>query len=329
MIYFAYHAISERNPIHQLDWRMVLEGRVDTPAVRKRAGTMLSRHSIKGPSQTAFLIGGLEVVDNTTLSADDSRTKVDRVCAKARNPVPSDILETLGFGDLNVHTGAVCVYHRQIPYALRALEGSGIPIAAVSTSFPDGQIPLVFRLAEIRAAVAEGATEIDVVINRELALRNDWAGLWDEISQMREACGQAHMKVILGVGQLGTLERVYRASMVAMLAGADFIKTSTGKEPINATLPVSLVMARAIRDFHEYTKYLIGFKPAGGVSTAADLYKYMILMRDELAIPVDDRYLKPVLWRVGASSLVDDIVRQLRKNARDHRYASKRNIPAG
>ena len=221
--------------------------------------------------------------------------------------VRRDLLEALGVADLGITVGAVCVYHAFVPLAVRALEGSGIPVAAVSTGFPAGLNPLPQRIEEIGASVAAGAREIDVVITRAHALASDWQALYDEVRAFRAACGAAHMKVILGTGDLATLVTVARASMVAMMAGADFIKTSTGKEAVNATLPVGVVMTRMIRDYHERTGYAVGFKPAGGIRSAKTALQWLVLMKEELG----DRWLKAELFRLGASSLLTDIERQL------------------
>jgi len=218
-----------------------------------------------------------------------------------------DLVSALGLTDEPPRVGAVCVYPAMVPPAVMALQGSGIPVASVATGFPAGQTPLPQRLAEIRYAVGEGAGEIDIVISRALALTGDWPALYDEVKAMREACGGAHLKAILATGDLKTLRNVYKASMVSMQAGADFIKTSTGKEDVNATLPVSLVMIRALRDYLDQTGYRIGFKPAGGLKTAKDAMNWLILMKEELGRP----WLEPDLFRIGASSMLADIERQL------------------
>jgi len=191
--------------------------------------------------------------------------------------------------------------------AVQALEGSGIPVAAVSTGFPAGLSPFETRVEEIRQSVAAGAKEIDIVITRGHVLTGNWKALYDEVKAFREACGEAHLKAILGTGELVTLRNVAKASMIAMMAGADFIKTSTGKESVNATLPVSLVMVRAIRAYEQMTGFKVGYKPAGGISTAKDILGYQILMKEELGLD----WLQPDLFRVGASSLLGDIERQL------------------
>jgi deoxyribose-phosphate aldolase len=246
-------------------------------------------------------------MDLTTLAGDDTPGNVRRLCAKARHPVRADLLEALGVADLGLTVGAVCVYHAYVAEAVDALAGSGIPVAAVSTGFPAGLSPLPLRIAEVEASVAAGAREIDVVITRAHVLRGDWAALYDEVRAFREACGEAHLKTILGVGELGTLTNVARASQVAMMAGSDVIKTSTGKETSNATLPVGLVMVRQIRDYLERTGHVVGFKPAGGIRSARQSLDWLMLIKEELG----DRWLRPDLFRFGASGLLTDIERQL------------------
>nr|MCU0906548.1 deoxyribose-phosphate aldolase [Paracoccaceae bacterium] len=244
-------------------------------------------------------------IDLTTLSGDDTAGRVRRLCAKAMHPVRDDIMAALGVPPVTV--GAVCVYHDMVATAVDALRGSGIPVAAVSTGFPAGLSPFHLRVAEIGESVAAGAREIDIVISRRHVLTGDWQALYDEMRAFRAACGEAHVKAILATGELGTLRNVARASLVCMMAGADFIKTSTGKESVNATLPVSLVMVRAIRDYAERTGFMVGYKPAGGISKAKDALVYLSLMKEELG----NRWLQPDLFRFGASSLLGDIERQL------------------
>lgn len=278
---------------------------VNTSAAERRGATLSTRRTVKKDFQAAWLARAITCIDLTTLAGDDTAGRVQRLCAKARAPVRADLLEALGLESLTV--GAVCVYPTMVPHAVKALEGSGIPVASVATGFPAGLTPLPLRLAEIRYAVEQGAAEIDIVITRELALTGQWAALYDEIRQMREACGSAHMKAILATGDLKTLTNVYKASMVAMQAGADFIKTSTGKEEVNATLPVSLTMVRALRDFRERTDQWVGFKPAGGLKTAKDAMNWLFLMKEEAGA----RWTMPDLFRIGASSMLGDIERQL------------------
>ena len=297
----------ERNP--GMDYRPELFDRlrINRSAVERRAASLPARRAIKKDYQAAWLLKALTCIDLTTLAGDDTPGKVRRLCQKAIRPVRRDLLEALGVADLRITTGAVCVYHNLIPVAVRELEGSGVPVAAVSTGFPAAQIPRSLKLAQIREAVKLGAAEIDIVISRAKVLTGDWRGLYDEVRAYREACGEAHVKAILATGELGTLTNVARASWVCMQAGADFIKTSTGKESVNATLPVSLVMVRAIRDYHRLTGYKVGYKPAGGISKAKEALAYLTLMREELGRD----WLEPSLFRFGASSLLGDIERQL------------------
>ena len=288
---------------------------VNTPAAERRAATLTTRRTVKKAWQAAWLVNAVRCMDLTTLAGDDTPERVARLCAKARRPLSDEMLRGLGLADLT--TGAVCVYPTMVAPAVKALRGSGIPVASVATGFPAGLMPLDLRLAEIRYAVEEGADEIDIVITRAHVLSGDWAALHDEVARMREACGAAHMKAILATGDLRTLRNVYKASMVAMQAGADFIKTSTGKEGVNATLPVSLVMARALRDYGARTGLKIGFKPAGGMKSAKDAIAWQILMKEELG----NYWLRPDLFRLGASSMLADIERQLEHHLTG-RYAS-------
>jgi deoxyribose-phosphate aldolase len=306
-----------RNPGTPLNLDVIESLRVNLSAVERRVGALGGRRSLKKDWQTAWLLKAVSLIDLTTLSGDDTDGKVRRLCAKARNPVNRDTLAALGVGDLALTTAAVCVYHDMLEAARVALRDSGIELAAVSTGFPAGLSPLETRLAEIRASVSAGASEIDIVISRRHVLTGNWQALYDEVKAMREACGPAHMKSILATGELGTLRNVARASMVCMMAGSDFIKTSTGKEPVNATLPVTLVMLRMIREYADMTGEAVGFKPAGGISTAKDALLYLILLKEEL----DTRWLHPSLFRFGASSLLGDIERQL-EHAATGRYSA-------
>src|SRR5665213_377313 len=289
----------------ELDW--VEEVRVNTSAVERRAATIGTRRSVKKDWQAAWLLRAIACMDLTTLSGDDSAERVKRLCAKARRPLQDHLVAALKIEELKLHVGAVCVYHLFVETAVKALEGSGIPVAAVSTGFPAGLSPLAERVEEIRRSVEAGASEIDIVITRAHVFNGEWNALYDEVAAFKEACGAAHMKAILGTGDLLTLRNVARASWVAMMAGADFIKTSTGKEAVNATLPVSLVMVRAIREYAERTGMSVGYKPAGGIKTAKQALDWMALMKDELGRP----WLEPSLFRYGASSMLADIERQL------------------
>ena len=301
----------ERNPGTPLELDWVREVRVNTSAAERRAATLPKRRTVKKEWQAAWYLRAVTCMDLTTLSGDDTPGRVRRLCAKARQPVRRDLLEALGAGHLDVRVAAVCVYHAMIAPAREALAGSGIPVCAVSAGFPAGLNPFPQRLAEIRDSVAAGAEEIDIVISRAHVLTGDWQALYDEIRAFREACGPAHLKTILATGELGTLRNVARASRVAMMAGADFIKTSTGKEKVNATLPVSLVMVRAIREYRERTGFRVGFKPAGGISTAKQATDWLSLMKEELG----DAWMRSGLFRIGASSLLGDIERQLEHHA--------------
>jgi deoxyribose-phosphate aldolase len=296
----------QRNPGMALDMDLINKIKINKSAVERRAATMGSRRAIKKEWQAAWLLRALTCIDLTTLAGDDTVGNVNRLCAKARQPVRADILGALGI-EQPITVGAVCVYHNLIKPAVMALEGSGIPVAAVSTGFPAGQITRAQKIREIKASVKAGAKEIDIVISRAHVLTGNWRALFNEIVAFREACGEAHMKTILATGELATLTNVARASYVCMMAGADFIKTSTGKERVNATLPVSLVMVRAIRDYYEKTGYKVGFKPAGGIRKAKEALTWLILIKEELG----DEWLRASLFRFGASGLLGDIERQL------------------
>lgn len=308
-----------RNPGMALDLDWVAAVQANTSAIERRAATLGGRRSVKKDWQAAWLLKAISLIDLTTLSGDDTAGRVRRLCAKARQPVRPEMLAALGMPGLTV--GAVCVYHEMVETAVRALEGSGIPVAAVSTGFPAGLSPWHLRLAEIGESVRAGAAEIDIVISRRHVLTQNWQALYDEMAEMRAACGDAHVKAILATGELGTLRNVARASLVCMMAGADFIKTSTGKESVNATLPVSLTMIRAIRDYEARTGFKVGYKPAGGISKAKDALLYLALMKDELGHP----WLLPDLFRFGASSLLGDIERQLEHHLTGHYSAANRH----
>ena len=292
-----------------LDW--IENIRVNTSAVERRAQTLVTRRTVKKDWQIAWLLRAITCMDLTTLSGDDTDERVRRLCAKGRQPIRQDLVKLLGIESLNVRVAAICVYHSFVETALRTLEGSGIKVAAVSTGFPAGLSPLDERVAEIRRSVEAGAHEIDVVITRARVFGGRWQALFDEIATFKAACGNAHMKVILGTGDLLTLRNVARASMVAMMAGADFIKTSTGKEVVNATLPVGLVMARAIREYAQQTDMAVGFKPAGGIRTTKQSLEWLALMKEELGAS----WLNAKLFRLGASSMLADIERQLEFHA--------------
>ena len=318
------HHSEERNPGLPLDLGWVRSVRVNTSAAERRAATLGTRRSVKKDTQAAWLLRAITCIDLTTLSGDDTPGNVLRLCAKARQPVRQDMLEALGVADLGITTGAVCVYHSRVADAVKALAGTQIPVAAVSTGFPAGQSSFRTRFTEIQDSVAAGAQEIDIVISREHVLTGNWEALYDEVQQFRAACGDAHMKSILATGELGTLRHVAQASLVCMMAGSDFIKTSTGKEPVNATLEVSLIMTRMIREYLDRTGVKVGFKPAGGIRTAKHAMNWQILMKEELG----DDWLFPNLFRFGASALLTDIERQL-SHYLTGRYAAEHYMPMG
>ena len=294
-----------------LDLNWVQEVRANTSAVERRAQSQVARRTVKKEWQAAWLLRAISCMDLTTLSGDDTDERVRRLCAKGRHPIQQELVEKLGIEQLGIKVAAICVYHTFVETALHALEGSGIHVAAVSTGFPAGLSPLAERVAEIRRSVEAGAHEIDVVITRAHVFGGRWQALYDEIAAFRQACGPAHMKVILGSGDLLTLRNIARASFVAMMAGADFIKTSTGKEPTNATLPVSLVMVRAIREYAQQTDMAVGFKPAGGIRTAKQSLDWLAMIKEELG----DSWLRSEMFRFGASGLLGDIERQLEHHA--------------
>ncbi len=314
-----------RNPGMPLDLDWVMGAHVNKSAVERRVATLSGRRTVKKEWQAAWLLRAVTCIDLTTLSGDDTPGRVKRLCAKAKQPIRPDMLAKLGLDGEKITVGAVCVYPNRVQDAVEALRGTNIPVASVATGFPAGQTPLPQRIAEIEQAIEAGAREIDVVIPRNFVLTGDWGSLYNEIVQFRKTCGDAaHMKTILATGDLGTLKQVYQASLVAMMAGSDFIKTSTGKESVNATLEVSLVMTRAIREYQERHDYKIGFKPAGGISTAKQAMAWQSLMKEELG----DEWLKNDLFRFGASSLLTDLERQLYHFITGH-YAAKHHLPMG
>ncbi len=310
-----------RNPGTELDLDWILAVQANTSAIERRCKSLPGRRSIKKSNQAAWLLKAITCIDLTTLSGDDTENRVRRLCQKAKFPIRSDLLENLELEPGTITTGAICVYHDMVTAAVSALEGSGIPVAAVSTGFPAGLSPFPLRLAEIGESVQAGAQEIDIVISRRHVLTQNWQALYDEMKAFREACGEAHVKAILATGELGTLRNVARASMICMMAGADFIKTSTGKESVNATLPISLTMIRQIRDYQDRTGYKVGYKPAGGISKAKDALTYLTLIKEELG----NRWLSPDLFRFGASSLLGDIERQLEHFVTGHYSANYRH----
>lgn len=317
----AYTRANRGSDFHA-DW---LDGiRVNLSAVERRAATITTRRAVKKEWQVAWMLRAISCIDLTTLSGDDTPGRVRRLCAKARRPVRRDLIAALGAGELGLTVGAVCVYHAMVPTAVKALEGSGVPVAAVSTGFPAGLSPMKTRLREIHESLGAGATEIDIVITRSHVLNGDWRSLYDEVRAFREACASAHLKTIIATGQLGHMNNVARASMVCMMAGADFIKTSTGMETVNASMPVSLVMARMIRDFRERTGQRVGLKVAGGIKTAKQSLGYLILVKEELG----DDWLSSGFFRFGASGLLLDIERQIEYHATG-RYSAGYRHPMG
>ena len=316
------HAARNSGVAFDLDW--IEDVRINLSASERRVVSLPGRRSVKKDAQAAWLLKAVTCIDLTTLSGDDTASRVRRLCAKAKQPVREDILEKLGFAGRHIHTGAICVYHRFVTTAVEALAGSGIPVAAVSTGFPAGLVPHELKLKEIEASVKDGAREIDIVITREHVLTGNWRALYDEMRDFRAACGEAHVKAILATGDIKTLRNVARASMICMMAGADFIKTSTGKEATNATLLVTLTMLRMIRAYQERTGFRVGYKPAGGISTAKDILNYQILMKEELG----RKWLEPDLFRIGASSLLADIERQLEHHVTG-RYSAFNRHPVG
>ncbi|MGD8406515.1 MAG: deoxyribose-phosphate aldolase [Anaerolineales bacterium] len=316
---------NNRNPGMPLDLDWVAGAHVNKSAVERRAATLPKRRTVKKDWQAAWLLRAVTCIDLTTLAGDDTPGRVKRLCAKARQPIRPDMLARLGVDGEKITVGAVCVYPNRVKDAVQALQGTDIPVASVATGFPAGQTPLPQRIGEIEQAIEAGAREIDVVIPRNFVLTGNWEALYNEIVQFRKTCGEAaHMKTILATGDLGTLKQVYQASLVTMMAGSDFIKTSTGKEPVNATLEVSLVMVRAIREYLDRTGHKVGFKPAGGISKAKQAMAWQLLMKEELG----DEWLKNDLFRIGASSLLGDLERQLYHYITGH-YAARHHMPMG
>lgn len=317
--------MSARNPGVAFDEKWLSNIYVNLPAIKRRADTLSTRRTVKKQWQAAWLLRAVTCIDLTTLSGDDTYSNVERLCFKAKNPIQKNLLKSLNMHDKGISTAAVCVYPSRVTDCAKALKkarATDIPIASVATGFPAGQTSLKTRLEEIRSAVADGATEIDIVINRQFALSGNWQGVYDEVRLMKEACGDAHMKAILAVGELASMVNVYKASLICMMAGSDFIKTSTGKEGVNATFPVGLVMVRAIREYYERTRYKVGFKAAGGIRSAKDACTWLSLMKEELG----EEWTQPSLFRLGASSLLGDIERQIHHYVTG-RYASGQELP--
>ena len=315
--------LDARNAGTALDLDLVRRLAANRSAIERRASTLGTRRSVKKEWQAAWLLRAVTMIDLTTLSGDDTPGRVARLAAKARRPIRDDVLEALEVGHLGIRVASVCVYPSLVPAALEALEGSGIPVCSVAAGFPAGLTPFEQRVGEIRRAVEAGASEIDIVITRRHVLTGDWTALYDEVRAFREASRAAHLKTILATGELGTLRNVARASWVCMMAGADFIKTSTGKEKVNATLPVGLVMARAIREYRALTGFRVGLKPAGGIGKAKQALEWLILIKEELG----DEWLERERFRFGASSLLADIERQLEHRATG-RYSAFHRHPS-
>jgi deoxyribose-phosphate aldolase len=283
-----------------LEPRLPRIGSIDAVAVEERAAT-LGKRSIKREAKVFALDLAIRMMDLTTLEGADTPGKVAALASKAIRPDPSDP------GVPSV--AAICVYPNLVPSALERVSGTGVKVASVATSFPSGQTPLDVKLTEVRDVVEMGADEVDMVIDRGAFLAGRYAKVYDEIVQVKEACAGVHLKVILEVGELGTYDNVRRASLLAMAAGADFIKTSTGKLPAAATLPVTLVMLEAIRDVYEETGRMVGMKPAGGIRVAKQAVQYLVQLHETLGV----EWMTPDLYRIGASSLLNDVLMQLRK----------------
>ncbi|XP_054723070.1 deoxyribose-phosphate aldolase-like [Uloborus diversus] len=298
----------------------LLNTTVNYSAVNDYVKSLCCRRGKDKNCQIASLLRAVTCIDLTTLCGDDAPSNVHRLCCKAMFPIHEEILLGIGLNPSDVRVGAVCVYPAKVSDCAKMLkcakdEEATIPIAAVATGFPTGQYHLHTRLHEITACVNDGADEIDIVIRRDLALCEKWKELFEEVKQMREACGPSvKLKTILAAGELGSFTNVYKASMICMAAGADFIKTSTGKESVNATLPIGAVMTRAIKDYHSLTGYKVGFKPAGGIRTAKDVLNWQELMEDQLG----KEWLFPDLFRIGASSLLGEIEKTIFKLVTGH-----------
>src|SRR5829696_2149741 len=283
-----------------LEPRLPRIGSIDQVALEARAGE-LAKRSIKRDAKLFALELAIRCMDLTTLEGSDTPGKVAALCSKAVRPDPTD-----------AHipsVAAVCVYPNLVPTAVERVRGTGVKVASVATAFPSGQSPLAIKLSEVEEAVALGADEVDMVIDRGAFLSGRYAKVYDEVVRVKEACGHAHLKVILETGELGTYDNVRRASLLAMAAGADFIKTSTGKLPSAATLPVLLCMLEAIRDVHDETGRVVGMKPAGGIRTAKQAIQYLVVLHETLGLA----WMTPDLFRFGASSLLNDVLLQIRK----------------
>src|SRR5215203_1758470 len=291
-----------------LEPRLPRIGSVDAVAVEERAAT-LAKRSIKRETKLFALDLAVRMIDLTTLEGADTPGKVSALSSKAIRPDPSDLSIP--------SVAAVCVYPNLVPTAVERTRGTSVKVASVATSFPSGQAPTHVKVAEVRDVVEMGADEVDMVIDRGAFLSGRYAKVYDEIVQVKEAAGDAHVKVILETGELGTYDNVRRASLLAIAGGADFIKTSTGKLPSAATLPVALVMLEAIRDVYDETGRIVGMKPAGGIRTAKQAIQYLVVLHETLGL----QWLTPDLFRFGASSLLNDVRMQIRKQ-KTGRYQS-------
>lgn len=294
---------------------------IDQVGVDERAA-FFTKRSIKNESKLDALYATISMMDLTTLEGADTPGRVRQLCAKARNPVSSGVYEQIAANPLArsiPSVAAVCVYPNMVPYAVESLQGANIQVASVATAFPAGQLPIGIKCADVEAAVAFGASEIDMVINRGAFLSGDYQTVFDEILQVKEACGKAHLKVILETGELGTYDRIHFASQLAMLAGADFIKTSTGKVTPAATLSVTLIMLNAIKEFHQRTGIKVGMKPAGGIRTAKLAIHYLCMVNETLG----EEWLTPELFRFGASALLNDVLKQIYKQLTGRYYYDK------
>jgi deoxyribose-phosphate aldolase len=314
---------ARRNPGTTLDLAWVAAVRVNRPAAERRAQTLPARRSVKGPAQVGWLLRAVQCLDLTTLAGDDTPGFVRRLAAKARQPVPPDVLQGFGLNSEQVRVAALCVYPRLVPVAREALEGSGVRVASVAAGFPAAQTSLSTRVAEVEDAVHAGADEVDVVVCRTHTIRGDWQALYEEVRAFREAAGAACLKTILGTGELPSLRHVAQAALVCMMAGADFVKTSTGKEAVNATLPVGLVMVRQVREYHQRTGFRVGFKPAGGIRTARQALEWLVLVREELG----EEWARPDTFRLGASGLLVDVERQLNYHLTGRYSAAHHSLP--
>lgn len=318
-----------RNSIHTFDPNILKSLWVDSTGILSRVEKITKTRMPKKEHQAAWLKALVSMLDLTTLEGSDTPGRLGRLCQKALRPLPSDLEQSLNIQPLstepaNLHVAAVCVYGSLVSAAKKMLDGASVKVAAVSTSFPHGQTPLSLKVEETKALISAGADEIDMVMNRNALLAGDYYKVYEEIAEIREACGETHLKVILETGELGELKTVWIASEIAMQAGADFIKTSTGKIPSAATLPVGLIMTHAIQDFYLRTGYKVGFKAAGGIRSAKVGLQWMGLIKET----VGESWLTPKLFRVGASTLLDDIARQLH-HLDTGQYESWDYIPKG